>query len=185
MLLVSMNNLNVQAELPYSSRYDPIPEQSFKMNRPLYGPLAFYDDDSIYPEELLQGISPLNFILVDKNENESKKIKFGTRPIYGDVSRLKSVLRDAINYETTRKIFTIVVLGGSPAAGSSCLGTLAALPEYDEYEHKSNADRSKTEVVPGVVEEGNYAWWKDQAKILRGGMYVLTPVINLLHFVPV
>jgi hypothetical protein len=129
----------------YSSPNDPVPDDILPLS--LYGPLSFYGDGSVFPEQLLQPNNP-----------------FGTRPLVGDVSRLRRSIEEAQNFETTGKVFIVVVVGGSPAQGAACAGSLKWL-ETDASTlkaHNSAKLQAQAGPVPGIVEEGNFAFWSSK-----------------------
>jgi hypothetical protein len=71
---------------PFSEPWDPVPVSS--VERPLYGPLSFYGDNSSFPAELVDSLgSP-----------------FGSRPVYGDDSALRKAVDEARDFETTGKV---------------------------------------------------------------------------------
>ena len=129
---------------------DPVLEKSSANQRPLYGPLSWYGESSTFAEALLEPGD-----------------RFGARPIIGDASRLRSSIRKAMNFKKSKKIFKVVVLGGSPAAGGECIRNL-----HVEVPGRNQSERFQQTVevggVPGIVDAGNFAFFRTSSRLKSG-----------------
>jgi len=131
-----------------STRTDPVLKKTSANKRPLYGPLSWYADSSTFVDALLKPGD-----------------RFGARPILGDASRLRSSIQQALDYSVTGKVFKVVILGGSPAAGGECTSNLQyLLPGWTNKMNSSEMNKYRREnvlgAVPGIVDAGNFAFFR-------------------------
>ena len=113
-----------------SSKTDPVLEKSTTNQRPLHGPLSWYDDSSTFVDALLEPGD-----------------RFGARPIIGDASRLRSSIQQAMDFENSKKIFKVVVLGGVRQRVASAYATLSLRCLVGKKANESN-EVSRSEKSP-------------------------------------